>query len=218
MSRRTYITTSIPYVNAAPHVGFALELVEADAIARHRRLCGDTVRFLTGTDENALKNVRAAEAEGVPVTELVGRNAARFAALREALELSNDDFIRTSADPRHRPGVERLWRACEAAGDLYRREYEGLYCSGCEAFLDAERCSEHAEPPERVRERNWFFRLSRYQRALEELLESGRLRIEPPERRAEALAFVRSGLADLSVSRPRERARGWGIPVPGDPA
>jgi methionyl-tRNA synthetase len=217
MSRRTYITSSIPYVNAGPHVGHALELVEADALARHRRLRGDDVRFLTGTDENAPKNAQAAGAAGLPVAELVARNAARFSALCEALEVSNDDFIRTSADPRHRPEVERLWRACALAGDLYQREYEGLYCAGCEAFLDGDRCPEHAEAPERVSERNWFFRLSRHERAIGDLLESGRLRIEPPERRAEALAFVRGGLADFSVSRPRARARGWGIPVPGDP-
>ena len=218
MSRRTYITSSIPYVNAPPHLGHALELVEADALARQRRLRGDHVRFLTGTDENALKNVRAAAAEGLPVAELVGRNAARFQALCDALDVSRDDFIRTSADPRHRPQVERLWLACAAAGDLYQREYEGLYCAGCEAFLDADRCSEHAEPLERVRERNWFFRLSRYEDDVAELLRRGRIRVEPPERRAEALAFVRGGLADFSVSRTRERAGGWGIPVPGDPS
>src|SRR5207247_8121671 len=132
-TRRFYITTAIPYVNGDPHLGFALELVQADVLARHRRLRGDDVRFLSGTDDNALKNVHAAEAEGVSVPELVARNAARFADLRGPLELSLDDFIHTSSDPRHRPGVERLWRACAAAGDLYQRDYEGLYCAGCEA-------------------------------------------------------------------------------------
>ena len=219
--RRFYITTAIPYVNGDPHLGFALELVQADVLARHRRLRGDDVRFLTGTDDNALSNVRAAEAEGVPVVELVARNAARFAALREPLALSYDDFISTSVDRRHRVGVERLWRACAAAGDLYERDYDGLYCVGCEAFLaeaelDRGRCPEHRVPPERVSERNWFFRLSRHEREVLELVESGRLRIVPESRRNEVLALVRGGLADLSVSRSRERARGWGIPVPGD--
>jgi methionyl-tRNA synthetase len=219
MSRKFYVTTAIPYVNAEPHIGFALELVQADVLARHRRLRGDHVRFLSGTDENALKNVQAAEAEGVPVAELVDRNAARFAALRETLALSYDDFIRTSVDPRHRPGVERLWRACGAAGDLYERDYDGFYCTGCEAFLaEGERCGEHAAPPEPVSERNWFFRLSRYQDELLELIESGRLRIEPDTRRNEVLAFLRAGLTDISVSRSRSRARGWGIPVPDDPS
>jgi methionyl-tRNA synthetase len=223
MSRRdVYITTAIPYVNGDPHVGFALECVQADVLARHRRLRGDGVRFLSGTDENAFKNVDAAERAGVPVSEFVAARAGRFAALRGLLDLSYDDFIRTSVDPRHRPGVERLWRACAEAGDLYERDYEGLYCAGCEAFLaPAEladgRCPEHGERPQRVAERNWFFRLTRHRGALLDALESGRLRIEPAQRRNEVLAFVRSGLTDLSVSRSTARARRWGIPVPGDP-
>ena len=145
---RLYLTTTIPYVNARPHLGFALELVQADVLARHRRQRGDRVRFLSGTDDNSLKNVLAAEAEGLSTQELVDRNAAAFEALRGPLALSFDDFIRTSSDPRHRPGVERLWRACAAAGDLYRKHYEGLYCVGCEQFynpaeLREGRCPEH---------------------------------------------------------------------------
>jgi methionyl-tRNA synthetase len=219
--RRFYITTAIPYVNGDPHVGFALECVQADVLARHRRLRGYDVRFLTGTDDNALKNVEAAEVAGIPVAAFVKEKADRFAALRGPLALSNDDFIRTSVDPRHGPGVERLWRACAAAGDLYGREYEGLYCTGCEAFVSPGDlvdglCPEHGEPPERVAERNWFFRLSRYDDVLLSLIQSCRLRIEPEHRRNEVLSFIRSGLSDFSVSRSVERARGWGIPVPGD--
>jgi methionyl-tRNA synthetase len=209
----TYVTTSIPYVNGEPHVGFALELVQADVIARHRRLRGDDVRFLTGTDDNALKNVRVAEEAGVPVRELVDRNAGRFQELARLLHASNDDFIRTSADPRHAPGVERLWRAC--AADLYERDYDGLYCVRCESFVGDGH--EHGNL-ERVSERNWFFRLSRHAGALLDLLESGRLRVEPEVRRNEVLALVRGGLQDFSVSRTRERAHGWGIPVPDDPS
>jgi methionyl-tRNA synthetase len=221
--RRFYITTAIPFVNGDPHLGFALECVQADVLARHRRLRGEQVRFLSGTDDNSLKNVEAADLAGVPVAEFVEAKAERFAALRGPLELSYDDFIRTSVDPRHRPGVERLWRACEARGDLYQRYYEGLYCAGCEAFLTREElvdglCPEHGVAPERVAERNWFFRLSRHQDALLELVESGRLRIEPPQRRNEVLSFIRGGAEDFSVSRSRERARDWGIPVPGDPS
>jgi len=130
----TYITTTIPYVNARPHLGFALELVQADVLARHRRRKGDQVRFQTGTDDNSLKNVLAAEAAGVSVQEFVDRNAAQFVALAGPLALSADDVIRTSRDPRHRPGVERFWAACADAGDLYRKHYEGLYCVGCEQF------------------------------------------------------------------------------------
>jgi methionyl-tRNA synthetase len=220
--RRFYITTAIPYVNGDPHLGHALELVQADVLARHRRLRGDNVRFLSGTDDNALKNVDAAVAAGLSVAAFVAEKAQRFADLAVPLQLSNDDFIRTSTDPRHRPGVERLWRACADAGDLYQRDYEGLYCLGCEAFVLPDdladgRCPEHGEAPELIVERNWFFRLSRYQDALLDLIESGRLRIEPEHRRNEVLAFIRSSLTDFSVSRAQERARGWGIPVPDDP-
>ena len=223
MPRRFTVTTSIPYVNARPHLGFALEAVQADVLARRRRALGAAVRFQTGTDDNALKNAQAAEREGVAAQELVDRNAALFLALRELLHLSTDDFVRTSRDPRHAAGVTRLWRACAARGDLYRRRYEGLYCVGCELFyhpreLDDGRCPEHGTQPERVAEENWFFRLSRYAGRLSELLASGKLAIVPEQRRNEVLAFVAAGLDDFSVSRSRERARGWGIPVPDDPS
>jgi methionyl-tRNA synthetase len=219
---RYYVTTTIPYVNARPHLGFALELVQADVLARHRRQRGDQVRSLTGTDDNSLKNVLAAAAEGVPVQKLVDRNAAAFEELRAPLELSFVDFIRTSRDPRHRPGVERLWRACAAAGDLYRRHYEGRYCVGCEQFytpgeLRDGRCPEHGSRPRLVAEENWFFRLSRYQNKLHDLISDGRIRVEPAARRNEVLAFIAAGLTDFSISRSQSRARGWGIPVPGDP-
>ncbi|SEL92464.1 methionine--tRNA ligase [Streptacidiphilus jiangxiensis] len=216
-----YVTTTIPYVNARPHLGFALELVQADVLARHRRARGGAVRFLSGTDENSLKNVLAAEAEGVAVQDLVDRNAAAFAALATPLALSFDDFIRTSRDPRHREGVAQLWQRCAEAGDFYRKAYTGLYCVGCEAFYgEAElvdgRCPDHGTEPQTVSEENWFFRLSRYQDRLRELVTSGELRIEPVSRRNEVLALIDSGLRDFSVSRSRARARGWGIPVPGD--
>ena len=220
--RRSYITTTIPYVNGDPHVGFALELVQADVLARHARSRGGEARLLGGTDDNSLKNVQAAEAAGVPVAEYVSEKSQRFAALRGPLQLSFDDFIQTSVDLRHRPGVERLWQACAAAGDLYQRDYQGLYCSGCEAFLTDHdlsngRCPEHNTEPEWVCERNWFFRLARHQRAILDRIASGRLAIEPEHRRNEVLSFLRAGLSDISVSRSVRRARGWGIPVPGDP-
>jgi methionyl-tRNA synthetase len=216
----TYITTTIPYVNARPHIGHALELVQADVLARHHRGRGDAVRFQAGTDDNSLKNVLAAGAAGVGVREFVDRNAEAFLALGGALSLTVDDFIRTSRDPRHRPGVEAFWRACSA--DLYRQRYTGLYCTGCEQFyapgeLSDGRCPEHETEPELVNEENWFFRLSRYAAPLREAISTGRLRIEPAGRRNEVLALIDGGLADFSVSRPAMRAGGWGIPVPGDP-
>ena len=212
---RFYVTTAIPYVNARPHLGHALEFVQADVLARHRRLRGDRVRFLSGTDDNALKNVHAAEAAGVPVEQFVDRNASCFEALAPPLELSFDDFIRTSRDARHRPAVERIWRACADAGDLYRGTYEGLYCVGCEQFYDPdeledERCPEHGTEPEHVAEENWFFRLSGYTDELIELISSERLRIRPEAKRNEVLAFLRSGVRDVSVSRTATRGTGWG--------
>src|SRR6202167_4185053 len=221
-NERVYLSTTIPYVNARAHLGHALELVQADVLARYHRLAGDQVRSQTGTDDNSLKNVLAAEAEGIAVAALVDRNASAFAALRDPLSLSFDDFIRTGSDPRHRPGVERLWRACAASGDLYRKRYEGLYCVGCEQFyrpaeLPDGLCPEHGTRPERVAEENWFFRLSRYAGQLRDLITSDRLRIEPAARRNEVLGFIAGGLEDFSVSRSTRRARGWGIPVTGDP-
>ena len=216
----TYVTTTLPYVNARPHIGHALEFVQADVLARYHRGRGDAVRFHAGTDDNSLKNVLAAEAAGVGVREFVDRNAEAFGALGGALSLTVDDFIRTSRDPRHRPGVEAFWRAC--AADLYRQRYTGLYCTGCEQFytpaeLPDGRCPEHGTEPEQVSEENWFFRLSRYAAPLREAITTGRLRIEPAGHRHEVLALIDAGLADFSVSRPAERAGGWGIPVPGDP-
>jgi len=219
---RTYLSTTIPYVNARPHLGHALELVQADVLARHRRDRGDQVRFQTGTDDNSLKNVLAAQAAGIGVQEFVDRNAEAFVALAGPLSLAVDDVIRTSRDPRHQVGVHRLWRACADAGDLYRRHYQGLYCVGCEQFytpaeLAGGRCAEHGTVPQPVAEENWFFRLSRYGDRLRDLIETGGLRIEPAGRRNEVLGFIAGGLEDFSVSRSTARARGWGIPVPGDP-
>jgi methionyl-tRNA synthetase len=217
----TYVTVAIPYVNAEPHLGYAYELVEADVYARARRLAGDSVRFLGGTDDYSLKNVLAAEAAGVATPDFVNVHASRFEALAGPLGLSFDDFIRTSTDGRHAPAVERLWRACAANGDLYRRLYEGDYCIGCEQFYGADElfdgcCPEHGTRVERVAEENWFFRLSAYQGHVERLIASGELAVHPEPFREEVLAFVRGGLQDISVSRSISRARGWGIGVPDD--
>jgi len=196
----TYITTTIPYVNARPHIGFALELVQADVLARYRRGRGESVRFQAGTDDNSLKNVLAAQAADTPVREFVDRNADAFLALGDALSLSVDDVIRTSRDPRHRPGVERFWRACADAGDLYLKRYEGLYCTGCEQFytpaeLPGGRCPEHETVPQEIAEENWFFRLSRYAAPLREAITSGRLRIEP--------AGLAAGASEYQAMTPR---------------
>lgn len=184
---------------------------------------GDQVRAQTGTDDNALKNVQSAEAEGVTPAAYVAKVSAEFAALRDALDTYYDDFVQTSVDPRHLAGAKALWEACAASGDFYTKNYTGLYCVGCETFYgpgdltDDGLCAEHGTRPELVEETNWFFRLSRYQDQLLELIDSGRLQIEPAGRKREVLSFIRSGLEDFSSSRSVARARGWGIPVPGDP-
>lgn len=221
--KRFYITTAIPFVNAKPHIGFALEIVQTDAVARYQRLFGRQVRFLTGSDENSLKNVQTAEIEGIGTAQLVARNAKYFAELKNYLNLSNDDFIRTSSEERHKKGVEKLWQACLASGDIYKKRYQGLYCVGCEQFYTPDeltdgKCPEHDAVPERIEEENYFFRLSKYQQQLEKIIESDQYLIVPKTRKNEVLSFIRSGLEDFSVSRSKERAKGWGIPVPGDPA
>lgn len=216
----SFISTAIPYVNARPHLGFAYELVLADVLARHRRRRGREVRFVTGTDDNSLKNVVAAAREGVTPRALVDRNAAAFRALDSLLDVTPDDFVATSTDPRHRAAVEWLWRACAASGDFYQTAWEGRYCPGCEAFVDDDVtiCAEHGVAPEPVAEQNWFFRLSRWREPVRDAIISGRLTIVPEAARAETLAFLAGEVRDLSVSRVATRSEGWGIPVPGDPS
>lgn len=216
-----FLSAALPYVNAPPHLGHALELAQADAIARFRRLRGDSPRLVGGTDDNSLKNVRAAERAGVEVTEFVHANALRFKALNAALGVAFDDFVHTGTDIGHLAAVHELWRRCVRAGDVYQRAYRGRYCVGCEQFYAAGElasglCPEHGTEPELVDESNWFFRLSRHAPQLEQLIRDDVLRVRPAERKAEVLSFVRGGLLDFSISRSRTRARGWGIPVPGD--
>jgi methionyl-tRNA synthetase len=218
-----YVTTTIPFVNARPHVGYAFELVLADATARYLRARGHDVRFQSGTDDNSLKNVRAAQAEGVSTRDLVRGNAARFRELGVVLGLSIDDFVETSIDERHKACVEALWTACAKRGDIYKKPYRGLYCVGCEQFyteseLDDGLCPDHRTLPEVVEEENYFFRLERYSRDIHDWIASERVTIAPAVYRNEVLSFIRSGLTDFSISRSRTRAGDWGLPVPGDPS
>jgi len=217
--RQRYITTTLPYVNADPHIGFALELVQADAIARTWRAAGDGVFFSTGADEHGQKIFDAAQKVGQEPQTYVDHYAAEFQKLKQSLNLSNDAFIRTS-DIVHSAAVQEMWRRCAAKGDIYKKTYTGLYCVGCEAFktekeLVGGTCPLHPNLDlQEISEENYFFRFSNYQEALLTYLEQANS-VFPEWRREEAIAFVKGGLEDFSISREKARLS-WGIPVPND--
>ncbi len=212
-----YITTPIYYVNDLPHIGHIYTTVMADIFARYHRMAGRDVRFLTGTDEHGQKIERAAAAQGIRPIELADRVVARYHHLWEQLEISHDDFIRTT-DPRHQRGVTEIIRRIQANGDIYKGEYSGWYCAGCEAFfpetqLVEGRCPDQGHPVELLSEPSYFFRLSGYQERLLEWYRDNPGCIEPKSRYNEVLRFVEGGLRDLSISR---RSLSWGVPFPGD--
>lgn len=221
MAKNFYLTTTLPYVNADPHIGFALESVQADAIVRYRRLIGDTVFFSTGTDEHGQKIFQKAKEEGRDVQEYVDHFAGQFRKLGKALNLSYDAFIRTT-DERHVLAATELWKRCDAAGDIYKKKYKGLYCVGDEAYVKEGdlvngKCPNHPNMDlVEIEEENYFFRLSAYQEKILAYLNQEGV-IVPEWRRAEAIKFVEGGLEDFSISRETSRMS-WGIPVPGDDA
>jgi methionyl-tRNA synthetase len=219
MQKKHFIATSIPYVNAKPHIGHALEFVQADCLARYYRTLNEDVFFLSGTDENAQKNVASAEKEGISPQELVDKYSQSFYNFKTWLNISFDEFIRTSSE-KHKKGAQAFWQRCEA--DIYKKKYEGYYCPGCEAFVTPKdliegKCPEHLIQPEKVTEENYFFRLSGYQTQLRQLIETDQVKIIPQERKNEVLGFIDQGLEDFSISRDANRTKGWGIPVPNDP-
>ena len=213
-----YVTTPIYYVNSVPHLGTAYTTIAADTLARYRRLRGDDVWFLTGLDEHGQKVAQAAEAAGVSPQDWVDRVALKFREAWEMLDISNDDFIRTT-EPRHEHGVQEFLEALHERGDLYKGVYEGWYCVPCETYFTAEQLGEDKTCPqcsrnvEFVRENNYFFRLSAYQDRLLEYYEAHPEFVGPDTRRNEVLSFVRGGLNDLSISRANVK---WGIPLPFD--
>lgn len=223
MNKKFYVTCAIPYVNAAPHIGHALEFVQGDVIARYHRLLGEDVRLLSGGDENALKNVQAAEKAGVPVQQFIDDNTQKFLDLTKALGCKFDIWQKGSDQKHHFPASQELWNRCNAAGDIYKKSYEGLYCVGCETFYEKEELNENGECFEHpgkkldvVKEENYFFRLSKYQQQIIDLITSGNLTVVPDTRKNEVLSFLKQPLQDISISRSNERARNWGVPVPGD--
>ena len=217
---RKYITTSIVYTNTPPHIGFALELIQADAIARFWRAQGHDVRFGTGTDEHGTNIYRAAQVAGVPTQDFVDEIAGKVKDLADKLNISYNQFIRTSDRAHHWPAAEKLWRAIVASGDLYKKKYEGLYCVGHEAFIRSSdlvdgKCPLHAKAPELVSEENWFFKITKYRDQVRELIESGKMEIMPKSRASEILNLL-DDIEDVSFSRPSDQLP-WGIPAPDDP-
>lgn len=218
--QKFYVTTSIPYVNGTPHIGNVLDSVYADVLARYHRHAGDDVRFLTGTDEHGSKIARSAKAAGVTPQDFVDKNSFQFKKLKDVLNLSWDDFIRTSDQTRHWPGAQKLWNKLAEAGDLYKKAYKGLYCVGHEAFITEKDlvegvCQDHQTKPEIIEEENYFFKLSKYTKEIERQINLGKFKVVPESRRNEILSLLSQGLEDVSFSRPAKDLS-WGVPVPGD--
>lgn len=220
MSKNYYITTTLPYVNADPHIGFAAEIIRADVLARWARLNGRNVFFNTGTDEHGLKIHRKAEEQKKDVKAYVDEYASKFDDLKTALDLSYDSFIRTT-DERHIKGAQEFWRRCREKGDIYKKNYKVKYCVGCELELTESelvdgRCPHHPNQElELIEEENYFFRWSNYAEKLLEMYDKNPDFIVPSHRMNEIRAFIGRGLQDFSISRLRSKMP-WGVPVPDD--
>jgi methionyl-tRNA synthetase len=213
-----YLTTPIYYINAAPHIGHAYTTMVADAIARSRRLLGDDVFFLTGTDEHGQKVERAAQKAGKETRQFADEVAATFRQMCRDLDISNDDFIRTT-EPRHYRAAQEIWRRVAASGDIYKGDYEGWYCTVDEIFVPETQLADGKCPTcggkvERLKEESYYFRLSRYQQPLLDFYKANPEFLQPAFRLNEIRTFVEAGLQDLSISRTSFQ---WGVPVPDDP-
>ena len=216
---RFYITTAIDYVNSRPHLGTAYEKIAADVIARYKRLCGIETHFVMGNDEHSQNVFRKARELGEDPQAYCDRMAQEFLDVWKRLDISFDDFIRTT-EPRHKAGVQELVRRMTAAGDIYEGQYEGWYCVSCEAFKQEKdlvegTCPIHRTKPDWIREKNYFFRLSKYTERLRQHFEWRPEFLEPDIRRNEILRLIEGGLEDISVSRAGQT---WGIPMPDDPS
>lgn len=216
MAQPFYVTTPIYYVNDVPHIGHAYTTIAADVLARFHRMLGDDVFFLTGTDEHGQKIQQAAEAKGETPQALADRVVLRFQELWTALNISNDDFIRTT-ETRHKKGIEILYKKVAATGDIYHGEYEDWYCTPCETFLTETqlvdgKCPQCGRDVKKIKEESYFFKLSKYGAFLLDYYNSGA--VMPEGKANEIRSFVSQGLRDLSISR---TSFNWGIPVPGDP-
>jgi len=216
-----YITTTIPYANAPPHIGFALEIIQADVLARWNSLKGKDVFFLTGTDEHGVKNYQTAKKQGLSTQEFVDKNSDKFRELTKKLNISNNYFIKTTDKKVHWPGVIKIWKILVEKGDIYKKKYSGNYCSGCERFITEKdlvdgKCPNHINLKiERIDEENYFFKLSKYSNEIKKLIKSDKLKISPEKWKNDFLLLIKDGLIDVSFSRDKKHLP-WGIPVPGD--
>ena len=219
-NKKFYITTTLPYVNANPHIGFALEIIQADVIARYKKRQGYDVFFNTGTDEHGLKIYQKSQENGLSPKEFCDKHTERYKALKDLLNLDFNNFIRTT-DERHIKGAQEFWRHCAASGDIYKKKYKARYCVGCELFktnseLENGRCPLHPNQElEIIEEENYFFRFSKYQKPLLDFYKKNPNFVVPQKRFNEIIRFVEQGLKDFSISRLRDRLP-WGVPVPGD--
>lgn len=214
-----YVTTSIAYANAAPHVGFAMELLQADVLARAARAQGKSVIFMTGTDEHGGKIAQKAAEKGVKPKVYVDETSQLFRDLAKQLNISNDRFIRTT-DAGHEQRAQVIWKALEKY--MYKSTYSGWYCTGCEAFVtDAVAkenkgvCPDHQKPYEKLEEENYYFKLSEFGPRIEKAINESSFHIVPATRKHEILRVIEGGLEDISISRPSDKLS-WGVPVPGD--
>ena len=221
--QKFYLHSAIPYVNAAPHIGHAQEFVYADVIQRYQKLLGKDVLYLCGADENALKIVQAAEKAKMDPKKFCDLHQQEFLDLAKRLNI-NFDVWQRGTNKNHFFSSQKLWELCEKNGDIYKKSYTGLYCVGCETFYTPDElnekgeCFEHpGKKLDEVSEENYFFKLSKYQTFFEELIGNNKLKIIPDVRKNEVLAFIKRRLEDFSISRSKERAKGWGVPVPNDP-
>lgn len=214
-----YVTTSIPYVNGEPHIGFGMELLQADVLARAARKLGKPVIFATGTDEHGSKVAEKAAELKLEPKVFADKISKKFRDLQKLLDISNDRFVRTT-DPGHEQRAQIVWK--NLSKDIYKSNYIGLYCVGCEAFVSEAVakandgvCPHHGKPYEKIEEENYFFKLSKYAPEIQKAIESGAFQILPAAKKHEILQVIDDGLEDISISRPKDKIS-WGIPVPGD--
>lgn len=215
-----YLTTAIPYVNAPPHVGHALEIIQGDVLARYRRQLGDDVFFSAGTDEYGTKNYQVAKEAGKDTQAFVDEMSAHFQNMCKILDITNDKFIRTT-QPEHVESAKKLWLAL--GDDIYKGKYKGYYCVGCEEFVTETeakannyKCPIHHKAYEKIEQENYFFKLSKYADKIKAAIEKNEFHVYPQSRKNEILAFINKGLEDVSFSRPKTQLP-WGIEVPNDP-